>query len=166
VKTPYKQRLAPVAKWILRPPSKVVDRTRKRKIVGSIPTRSFGWNRFLKRRGQPFWFRENVPKKPCLFGSVVEHLSCISMVRPGIPIGGKSPKGGVACQPHLNGNRRSWVRFPEEAFSSNSLGLEILCEGSFAPIAQLVERGAYIIRYACRTVTPRSWVQAPLGAFF
>ena len=38
----------------------------------------------------------------------------------------------------------------------------------FALIAQLVERGAYIRRYAYRTETetPRSWVQAPLGASF
>ncbi len=43
--------------------------------------------------------------------------------------------GDVACQPHRNGNRRSWVRFPGEAFSLRGSAL----------VAQLVERGAYIL---------------------
>ena len=111
------QGAAPVAQWITRPPS-------KRKIVGSIPTRSL-LDRFPRE------------SRHRLFSIVVVHLSCIVWyVQASLLLG--IVMGGVACQPHLNGNRRSRVRFTQEAL----LHLEK------ALVAQLVEHRSYT-NYVC-----------------
>ncbi len=101
--------VAPVAKWILRPPSKVFDRTRKRKIVGSTPTRS----------SLPLWFRVSELERPLplwLSGiaSVLYYPACLDIPVDLILLRGVTPVNVILMEtegPGFDSQRRHQVAY-------------------------------------------------------